>query len=456
MPLGPDDPVRDVPVLEGPTSADLHVPVLARVEGEGALHVTVHDGTITDLRLEIYEPPRFFEGFLRGRGFGEPVDITARICGICPVAYQMSAAHALERIAGVHVPPTIRELRRLLYCGEWIESHVLHLAFLHAPDFLGVPSGIAIAEQHPELVRQALELKRLGNEIMEIVGGRPIHPVNVRVGGFWRAPSAAQLHALRPALDDAATVAEQLVRWTAGFEFPDLVHDYEFVSLRHPDEYPFNEGRIVSNSGLDIDVAEFEQVSREVQVAHSTALHSHVIDGDGAGAGAPRPYHVGPLARWANDHDLLPACVRDLAADVGVASVERNPFRSVVVRALEVVYAVGEARRIIDGYVEPAVAAVEVPPRAGEGWGCTEAPRGILYHRYRTADDGTIVDARIVPPTAQNQPTIEADVRRVVERWLATGGPVDALRHACEHAIRNYDPCISCSTHFLRVDVDRT
>ncbi len=444
----PGDPT---PPSEVTGSAELHVPVLARVEGEGALHVSVRDGEINDLRLQIYEPPRFFEGILRGRGFGEPVDITARICGICPVAYQMSATHALERIAGVQVPAVIRELRRLLYCGEWIESHVLHIAFLHAPDFLAMPSGIAIAQQQPDLVARMLELKRAGNEIVEIVGGRPIHPVNPRLGGFWSVPSADRLRALRPALDEAAAHAEELVRWTAGFVFPELEHDYEFVSLRHPDEYPFNEGRIVSNRGLDIDVADFERVSQERQVAHSTALHSYLIDGpDG-----PRPYHVGPLARWANARDVLPAAVRDLADDVGVPAVERNPFRSIVVRALEVVYAVGEARRIIDAYVEPDVAAVEVIPRAGEGHGCTEAPRGILYHRYRTDGQGTIVEAKIVPPTAQNQPTIEADVRRVVEQWLTTGEPVDDLRHRCEHAIRNYDPCISCSTHFLRVDVER-
>lgn len=432
-------------------SVDLHVPVLARVEGEGALDVQVRDGAITDLRLRIYEPPRLFEGFLRGRGFGEPVDLTARICGICPVAYQMSATHALERIAGVRVTPDVRELRRLLYCGEWIESHVLHVALLHAPDFLGLPSGIALAAGEPELLRRALELKRVGNELVDIVGGRPIHPINPKLGGFWRAPSAERLRALRGDLDDAAAHAEALVRWTAGFTFPELAHDHEFVSLRHPHEYPFNEGRIVSNRGLDIDVDDFERVSREIQVPHSTALHSHLVDGDGE----PRPYHVGPLARWANCHDVLPARVRDLAADVGVAAVEHNPFRSIVVRALEVVYAIDEARRIIDGYVEPSAAAIDVQPCAGEGRAATEAPRGILYHRYRTDADGSILQAHIVPPTAQNLPTIEADVRRVVEQWLVSGQSEDLLRHRCEHAIRNYDPCISCSTHFLRVTVDR-
>jgi coenzyme F420-reducing hydrogenase alpha subunit len=424
---------------------ELHVPVLARVEGEGALHVAVRDGAIADVRLQIYEPPRFFESLLRGRAFDEPIDVTARICGICPVAYQMSATHALERIAGITVPTAIRDLRRLLYCGEWIESHVLHVAFLHAPDFLGLPSGIAIAQQEPELMSRLLALKKAGNDIVEVVGGRPIHPVNPRLGGFWRAPSAARLRALLPALVDARQHAEGLVRWTAGFTFPEVAHDYEFVSLRHADEYPFNEGRIVSNRGLDLDAAEFEGVAHEFQVAHSTAFHA-LLDGE-------RPYHVGPLARWANAGDLLPAAVRDLAADVGVAPVERNPFRSIIVRSLEVVFAVAEAQRIIESYVEFDPPAVAVVPRAGEGAACTEAPRGLLYHRYRTAADGTIEHATIVPPTSQNQATIEADVRRVLEASLHLDP--DLLRARCEHAIRNYDPCISCSTHFLRVEIDR-
>jgi coenzyme F420-reducing hydrogenase alpha subunit len=425
-------------------SHDIHVPVLARVEGEGALHVHVSQGVVDDIRLEIYEPPRFFEAFLRGRAFDEPVDLTARICGICPVAYQMSATHALERLAGVTVPPVIRELRRLLYCGEWIESHVLHVAFLHAPDFLGYPSGIAIAADHPELVRRLLGLKQLGNTLMELVGGRPIHPVNPRLGGFWRAPDAAALRALVPDLEAAEASAEELVRWTAGFAFPHLEVDYEFVSLRHPGEYPFNEGRIVSNRGLDIDVSAFEEHVHEYQVPHSSSLHARL-----AGRGS---YHVGPLARWANNRELLPRRVLDLADELAVPAVERNPFRSIVVRSLEVLYALGEARRIIAGYVEPDEPAVPVEPRAGVGWGCTEAPRGILYHRYTADADGTITSATIVPPTAQNQPTIEEDLRRVVQENLSL--PHDELRHRCEVTVRNYDPCISCSTHFLTLTVD--
>jgi coenzyme F420-reducing hydrogenase alpha subunit len=431
-------------------SLDLHVPTLTRVEGEGAMHVVVRHGVVEDVRLEIYEPPRMFEAFLRGRAHHEPVDITARICGICPVAYQMSAAHAIERLAGVTVDGPIRDLRRLLYCGEWIESHVLHMAFLHAPDFLGVDSGITIARQHPELMTEVLHLKKTGNRIMEVVGGRPIHPVNVRLGGFYRAPTRRELGELVSDLERAHAAAVALVRWVAGFEFPSipdrLAEHTEFVSLRHPGEYPLNEGRIVSNHGLDLDVTEYGERLREVHVEHSTALHA-TLDGD-------RRFQVGPLARWMNNNDLLTDSVRDLAAEVGIGEVETNPFRSIVVRGLETVWAVEEALRIIETYTPPPEPAVPVPAVAGVGAAATEAPRGLLYHRYQLDDAGIITDAVIVPPTSQNQIAIEADLRDFVQSHLDLDD--HTLGHRCEQVIRNYDPCISCATHFLRFSSDRT
>ncbi len=346
-----------------------------------------------------------------------------------------------------------RELRRLLYCGEWIESHVLHIGFLHAPDFLGYASGIDVAADHPELIEQVLELKKVGNDMMELIGGRPIHPVNVRLGGFYRVPDPEEVATLAGPLGWAFDAAVDLVRWTAGFEFPDARVDHEFVSLRHPDEYAVLDGRIVSDRGLDIDVSEFEDHTVESHVEHSTALHVHRRDGE--------PYLTGPLARWANNYDRLPAPVHDLAGEVGVGPVERNPFRSIIVRSLEVLTAVIEAQHIVERYVRPAVPYIEVPPAAGTGWGATEAPRGVLYHRYATDGDGTILDARIMPPTAQNQPVIESDLRQLVERFVAEragddrwdGDDLHQLEHRCETAIRNYDPCISCATHFLRLDL---
>jgi sulfhydrogenase subunit alpha len=418
---------------------------LARVEGEGAMIVRIAGGEVEEVKLNIYEPPRFFEAFLRGRGFTEAPDITARICGICPVAYQMSSVTAMEMACGVEVDGQLLALRRLLYCGEWIESHALHVFMLHAPDFLGYESAIDLARDSPGVVASALELKKTGNELMTVVGGREVHPINVKVGGWYRAPRKRELAALVPRLERAREIALEAVRITAGFDFPDYSQDYELVALDHPGEYPIDRGRIVSNRGLDIAVEEYDQHFAEEHVEWSNALHSQLI--------ARGSYLCGPLARFALAADRLSPVARDAAREVGLDPSERNPFRSIVVRCVELVYAADEALRIIAEYEEPDVPSVSVEPRAGVGYGCTEAPRGILYHRYELDADGTILDAKIVPPTSQNQRTIEEDLRGVVERSLDM--PDDELAIRCEQTIRNYDPCISCATHFLTLDIER-
>jgi sulfhydrogenase subunit alpha len=422
----------------------IKVDALARVEGEGGLVVKLRDGRVDSVRLSIFEPPRFFEALLRGRGFAEAPDITARICGICPVAYQMSAVHALEDALGIAVGGPLRSLRRLLYCGEWIESHALHIHMLHAPDFLGYPDAVAMARDHRAAVQRGLELKKAGNAVLRLLGGREVHPINVRVGGFYKLPARDDLARLAGELRRARDAALATVRWVAGFEFPDLERDYEFVALRHPLEYPFNEGRITSSRGLDVAVREYDANFVELQVEHSTALHSRR-----AGGGA---YLVGPLARWALNADRLSPLAQEAARDAGLEGVCRNPFRSVVVRAVEVVWACDEALSILAAYEPPEHPAVPVVPRAGVGYAATEAPRGLLYHRYRIDAEGTILDARIVPPTSQNQPTIEEDLAAIVPASLALPRP--ALVSRCEHAIRNHDPCISCATHFLRFEVE--
>ncbi|MEQ8233690.1 MAG: Ni/Fe hydrogenase subunit alpha [Gammaproteobacteria bacterium] len=427
------------------TRKTIEVDYLARVEGEGAMHVVIDDGAVTACELRIFEPPRFFEAFLRGRDHAEAPDITARICGICPIAYQMSAVHAMEDIFGVRVEGPLRALRRLIYCGEWIESHVLHIYMLHAPDFLGYASAIEMARDHPELVRQGLRLKKIGNDLMTLVGGREIHPINVRVGGFYRVPRRRELETLRADLEWGVAAAEATVRWAATLDFPAFERDYEFVALRHPHEYPFNEGRLVSSAGLDIAVADFDRHFEEIHVPHSTSLHARLR--------ARGSYFVGPLARYNLNFDRLSPRVQAAARAAGVAGGCRNPFQSIVVRALEVLHAYEEALAIIDAYEEPAQAAVDYAVRAGTGHGCTEAPRGICYHRYDVDEAGLITDAVIVPPTSQNQPTIEDDLRHFVAAHVDAD---DArLQWLCEQAIRNYDPCISCSCHFLDLTVER-
>ena len=424
---------------------DLTVEGLARVEGEGAMHVVITDGEVTDVRLRIYEPPRFFEAFLRGRAYTEPPDITARICGICPVAYQTSSCQAIEQVCGAVLDEPLRALRRLLYCGEWIESHVLHIYFLHAPDFLGVGSALELAKDHRDLVEKALQLKKVGNDIMEIVGGRAIHPINVRLGGFYRTPTKRELRPLAERLRWARDAALETVRVVSGFDFPDLEIDHELVALHHPDEYAITQGRVISDRGLDIEVSEFLEHIVEEHVEHSTSLHGHIIERG--------RYLVGPLARYTLNYDQLPAVAREAATEAGLGKECRNPFRSIVVRAVETVAACDEAVRIIEDYSEPDRPAVPVLPRAGVGHGATEAPRGILYHRYSIDDEGTILEADIVPPTAQNQDAIEADLRTLVTANLELDD--HDLQHLCEQSIRNYDPCISCSTHFLDFTVER-
>ena len=426
-------------------SRTIKVDYLARVEGEGALLVKIKGQEVTDVKLKIFEPPRFFEAFLRGRKFYEAPDITARICGICPVAYQMSACHAIEDACHVKVTGPIRELRRLLYCGEWIESHALHIYLLHAPDFLGYEDAIRMAKDHSDEVKRGLRLKKAGNEIVRLLGGREIHPINVRVGGFYKVPDKKDFSALVEELKWARDAALETVRWVATFAFPDFERDYEFVALRHPEEYPFNEGRLVSNKGLDIAVREYDQHFVEEHVAHSNALQSRLKERDS--------YFAGPQARYNLNFDKLSPMAQEAARSAGLGAMCRNPFQSIVVRSVELVYACDEALRIIEHFEMPAEPAIQVDPRVSTGYGCTEAPRGILYHRYRLDDRGVIMDAKIVPPTSQNLKTIEGDLGQFVQTRLAV--QKDKLQWQCEQAVRNYDPCISCATHFLDLRIER-
>lgn len=422
----------------------LRTDVLARVEGEGAMRIRARQGRVTAVELKIYEPPRFFEALLRGRRWTEPPDITARICGICPVAYQMSACLAIEDACEVRVDGPVGDLRRLLYCGEWIQSHTLHVYLLHAPDFLGYDGVVDMARDHREAVERGLRLKKAGNEVMAAIGGRAIHPVNVRVGGFWRAPAKPEMRRLRDPLLRAREDARATVQWVAGFTFPDFERHYELVAAMGAG-YPLMGGPIVSSAGIHVAPAEFERTAPERQVAHSTALHAR-LEGE-------RTYLVGPLARFGLSADRLSPGAWEAAADAGLEHPCRNPFRSIVVRAVETLHACEEALRIVESYEEPDRPAEEVPAREGTGYGVTEAPRGLLYHRYRLSADGTIEDARIVPPTSQNQGQIEEDLRALVEPRLAQS---DAeLTHLAEQAIRSYDPCISCATHFLDLSVER-
>jgi sulfhydrogenase subunit alpha len=418
---------------------------VARVEGEGSLRVVVHDGIVSEVSLDIFEPPRYFEAMLVGRHFSEAPDITARICGICPVAYQLTACAAMEDAVGIVVSDRVQLLRRLLYCGEWIQSHALHVYLLHAPDFLECQDAVELAQREPSVIERGLTLKRTGNLVMETVGGRAVHPVNVRVGGFYSAPEPAAIAALADPLQRALDAALATVNWVAGFDFPDVTSSYRFVALRQDGRYAIDGGRPGSSDGLDVTPEHFAELSVEEHVARSTALHAR-LDG--------RSYLTGPLARYALNASLFPEVVRNAARDAGLGETCVNPFQSIVVRALELVFACEEALRLVAQYEPPVPAADVVVVRAGVGTGVTEAPRGLLLHQYEIDADGNIVRARIMPPTSQNQLTIEEDLRRVVEGGLDLND--DDLQWRCEQAVRNHDPCISCAAHFLDLKVEHS
>ncbi len=425
----------------------LRTDYLARVEGEGAMYVRLDGREVKDIKLRIYEPPRFFEALLRGRDFTEAPDITARICGICPVAYQMSSVRAMEDACGVRIDEgPLRDLRRLIYCGEWIESHSLHVYMLHAPDFLGYTGAVEMARDHREIVEQGLQMKKAGNALMALVGGREVHPINVRVGGFYRAPSRRELSALAEPLKEALETALATVGWAAALPFPDVRLAPERVALRDPGgDYPIDRGTIRSDRGLDIAAQDFGEHIVEEHVEHSNALHARIRERG--------TYLTGPMARYALASTCLSERAARAAREAGLGEACENPFQSIVVRAVELVDACEEALSIIERYEEPDAPAVAVVPRAGVGHGATEAPRGLLYHRYELDEQGTIVDATIVPPTSQNQLAIEEDLRAVVEDGVDL--PDEQLSLRCEQAIRNHDPCISCATHFLKLTVDR-
>ena len=423
----------------------IKVDYLARVEGEGALYIKLKGEQVQDVKLKIFEPPRFFEAFLRGRMYSEAPDITARICGICPIAYQMSSSHAMEDAFGVTVGVQLRALRRLIYCGEWIESHVLHISMLHAPDFLGYADAIQMAKDHPETVQQALRLKKTGNEIVRLLGGREIHPINVRVGGFYKAPTRRALASLVDDLKWGRDAAIEMVRWTAALPFPDFERDYEFVALHREYEYAILNGTIRSSRAGDLAEEDFEKRYLEYHVPHSNALHSRTVEG--------RHYIVGPLARFNLNFAQLHPLARQAAEAAGIVPPVRNPYKALLARAAETIHAYAVALEIARVWMPRGPSRAAVTPRSGEGAAATEAPRGLLYHRYRLDAGGLVEEARIVPPTAQNLARMEDDLRLLAPHVLTL--PLEEATLRCEHLVRAYDPCISCATHFLTLHVER-
>lgn len=422
---------------------NIEVPALARVEGEGGLFIGLKDGKAVEIRLDIYEPPRFFEGFLVERFLQEVPDITARICGICPVAYQMSSIMALESALGVEISPEIYALRRLFYCGEYLESHCLHIFLLQAPDLLGQPSALDLATIAPEVVKNALRLKKIGNEILRTIGGRSVHPVNACVGGWYRWPDVASIKTLLPELEWALETAKDTVKWSLTLPYPKLDIEYEFVAIHHSGEYGLMKGDVWSSKGSRLPVNEFESRYIEEHVRHSNALHSHTKEGG--------HYLVGPLARLNMNHGQLMPEARKALQESRIVLPLTNPYKSLIARSIELVHFCEEAITLVKSYDPAGQAHMLLNLQASEGCGMSEAPRGLLYHRYKVDGNGRIKFARIVPPTAQNLPRIEEDLFALAPELVKMEQETACL--TAEHLVRSYDPCISCATHFLKLKV---
>jgi len=438
--------MHDTNKLLEPTG-DLTVDVagLTRVEGEGSLRLQVRDGVVETAHLEIFEAPRYFERLVVGRTPDEVIDIVARICGICPVAYQMTAVHAFENGLGIEIDPAVRALRRLLYCGEWIESHALHVYLLHLPDFLGYASALEMARDHRATVESGLTLKKAGNRVVELIGGRAIHPVSVRVGGFSRSFRRTEILALREPLTTALEIALETVDLVAGLDTPAFQREGRLVALRHPTEYPMNEGRIVSSDGLDLAPTDWRTEFSEEQVAWSHALQARGSEG--------QPYLLGPMARITLAGDRLHPTAAAALRRTGLGpEIAVNPYRSIVARAVELVDATAEALDIVDSYERPDAPATSWKPAPASAAWATEAPRGLIFHAYELDDHGLVAHAQIVPPTSQNQAAIEADLAAFAPSVLGLSHDQATLR--IEQLIRSYDPCISCATHFLDLTVE--
>ncbi len=431
--------------MSGNESFEIRVQQLARVEGEGGVWVKVKGGKIDYVEVNIFEPPRFFEAFLQGRSYLEAPDLTARICGICPLAYVMAASRAMEKILGIQVPDEINILRKIAFHGEWIESHVLHFAFLHAPDFLGYPSALDMAKDHPNFVKDAMAVRSWGNMAIEILGGRPVHPVGFRVGGLHRRIEKEELKPLSRSFNDVKKKGKKLLEFVLNLPIPEVEYDMVVMSLKGDDEYPILKGAVANNLGWKFPEEELKENIEMEQKIYSNAFHYKLRNG--------RAYITGPIARFNLNYELISPEVKDILEEAGYKPPLKNTYQSIIARAAETLHSILEIERLVEEYSEPSQPYIEAAIKAGEAAAIVEAPRGMLYHHYRIDEKGRIVYADIIPPTAQNYAAMEEDILKVGD--LILKGSQEKAQQIVETTIRNYDPCISCSVHAIRLKILR-
>ena len=420
----------------------IKVDYLARVEGEGALNITVSGGEIKRLQLKIFEPPRFFQSLLLGRKYDEVPDLVARICGICPASHILASIQALEQALDITPSEETLRLRKLLALSQWIQSHALHTYMLALPDYFGYASVLEMLPEYKSVVEQALRLKRLGNDITAAVGGREVHPVTAIVGGFTEVPDKETVKDLLKRLRAARQDALDMVELTAAMKIPAFNRDCEFVALGCANEYAVIDGILKSSRGMEVNKEAYRDQIQEIQQPHSTALHSS-IKGRGS-------FAVGPLARVNLNWERLAKEAKSAAENNGISFPSYNPFASIRARALEMVHSIQSSIEILES-LKLKAEQIPIKLKAGTGVGVKEAPRGLLYHCYRLDSEGYVEEADIVSPTAHNVFNIENDLKEFVPGVLSL--PDDEMTLKCEMLVRAYDPCISCSAHFLKLNI---
>jgi coenzyme F420-reducing hydrogenase alpha subunit len=421
----------------------IEVHYLTRVEGHGNIHVDIQGGQLKSFQWEVPEAPRFFEAMVRGQSYMDAAHITSRICGICSIGHTLAALQAVENALQVRPTEQTLLLRKLLLHGETVQSHALHVGYLAAPDFLGAPSVVPLVGSHKEVVLTVIRLHRLANEWSDMLGGRTTHPINAVVNGWTSLPTVEQLAGLRKRIEAAVPDALAIVDVFKTLQIPNFTRDTEYVALRHPDEYAFYEGVIASTDGDTTPVPDYRNKVIEFIVPHSTSKRARTNHRSS--------FAVGALARFNNNYDQLSPLAKKAAAALGLKPVCTNPFMNTVAQVVETAHALEDSLQIIDTLlakgIKPEDNAVAV--QAGTGVGAVEVPRGILFHEYTLDGKGTVTDANLIIPTGQNHQNIEDDMGALIPQIIDR--PQEEIRLMLEMLVRAYDPCISCSTHLLRV-----
>ena len=426
------------------TTVNVNVHHLTRVEGHGNIVVDVENGELTKCEWQVVEAPRFFEAMLRGRPYSEASHITSRICGICSVGHATASLRATENALGVEISEQTELLRKLMFHGEMIDSHVLHTYMLVAPDFFGAGSVLPLAASHPEVVMRALRIKKLSGDLCAMIAGRHTHPIAMTVGGFTHLPTIQQLLTMRERLVDAREDMDESIALFATLPWPAFERETEYVSLQKDDEYAFIDGRVATTDGFTYPLTDYRKVTNEYLVPQSTAKwakHNR------------ESYMVGALARFNNNYDQLHPRAKAAASDLGMEPIITNPFLNTAAQAVEMVHCVEDSIRIIDELLDRGIKEEELyqfEGKGGEGVGSCDVPRGILFHNYIIDDDGLIQGANCIIPTNQNHANIEADMRALLPQVMDRSQ--EEITLTMEMLVRAYDPCISCSTHLLSVE----